>query len=98
MIFSALGVSSPLLKPIFKTFQFLYLNIVLEKINATIWFFTHFHLVFFLMSTFDVRRYNSSYLSCSYAPHAMKFTTFIEELEENNKSIFNTYEGFKILP
>ena len=97
LIFSTLGVSSPLLKPIFKTFQFLYLNIVLEKINATICFFTHFHVVF-LMSNFDVRRYNGSYLSCSYASRAMKFTTFIDELVEKDKSIFNTHGGFKIVP
>ena len=59
----------------------------MEKINATICFFTHFHVVF-LMSDFDVRRYNGSYLSCSYASHAMKFTTFIEELVEKNKINF----------
>ena len=50
------------------------------------------------MSNFDVRRYNGSYLSCSYASRAMKFTTFIEELVEKDKSIFNTHGGFKIVP
>ena len=36
-------------------------------INATACFFTHFLLVF-LMSNFDVRSYNDSYLSYFYAP------------------------------
>ena len=40
----------------------MYLNIVLEMINAT-----HLLLVF-LMSIFDIRRYNVSYLIWSYDP------------------------------
>ena len=48
-------------------------------INATIccFFFTYLPLAF-LMSIFDVRRYNGSYLSCSYAAHSMEFTASID--------------------
>ena len=45
-------------------------------ITATICFFTHLLLVF-LMSIFDVKRYNRSYLSCGYVPCPVKFTAFI---------------------
>ena len=79
-----------------KTFQFLYLDIVFKMIYATICFFTHF-LLAFLMSKFDVRRYNGSYLSCFYASRPMKFTTFIDESVEKKK-ISNTRGGFKVLP
>ena len=49
------------------------------------------------MSPFDVRKYNGSYLSCSYAPSPMKSSTFIDEWVAQNKSISNSHEGFKIL-
>ena len=31
------------------------------------------------MSNVDVRRYNGSYFSCSYAPRPTKFISFIDE-------------------
>ena len=55
-----------------------------------IYFFTHFRLVF-LMSNFDVRRLNGSYLSCSYAPRPMKFTTLLMKA----KPISSTHGGLK---
>ena len=58
---------------------------------------TRFFL-FFLMSNFDVRRYNGSYLSCWYGPRPLKFTTFVDESVEKNKSISSIDWGFKILP
>ena len=66
-------------------------------INANICFFTHLLLVF-LMSIFDVTRYDGSYLSCSYAPRPVKFTAFIAESVEKLKSFCSTRGGFKILP
>ena len=48
-------------------------------INATICFVFNNLLVVFLILIFDVRRYNSAYLSCVYVPRPMKFTTFIDE-------------------
>ena len=81
LIFSERGVSSSFLKRIFKTIKFLPLNIVFELINASICFFIYLLLVF-LMSIFDVRRYNGSYLSCSYALRPMKFIAFIAESVE----------------
>ena len=47
-------------------------------------FFTHLLLVF-LMSIFDVRRYNGSHLNCSYAPRPMKITAFIVESVAKHK-------------
>ena len=69
-------------------------------INATNSFLTliAFAFSFSLMSFFDVRRYNASYLSCSYAPRPMKFIAFIDELVEENKSISSKRGSFKILP
>ena len=61
-------------------------------ISATICFFTHFFLVF-LMSNFDVRRCNCSYLSCSHALCPMKFTIFIDESLEKNKINFHNRRG-----
>ena len=58
--FSAGSVRSSLLKRIFKTIQFLHLNVVVEIINAAICCFTHFLLVF-SMSIFDGRRYKGSF-------------------------------------
>ena len=55
-------------------------------INATISFFTHFLLVF-LMSIFDVRGYNGSCWSCSYAPRPVKFTTVIDKSVRKNNPI-----------
>ena len=46
------------------------------------------------MSIFDVRRYNSSYLSCSYASRPVKFTVFIVESLEKNKSISSNFGLF----
>ena len=66
-------------------------------INASTCFFTHWLLVF-LTSVFDVRRYNCSCLSCSYAPRPMKITAFIVESVEKNMSISSTHRCFKILP
>ena len=66
-------------------------------INATICFFTYFLLVF-LMSNFDVKRYNGLYLSCCYAPRPIKFTFFIDESVGKSKSISSPHGGFKILP
>ena len=51
--------------------------------NATINFFTHL-LLGLLMLTFDVRRYNGSYLSSAYVPRPTKFTSFIDESVEKN--------------
>ena len=48
---------------------------------------------FFLMSNFDVRRYNGSYLSCSYAPCPMKFTTFIDESVQEKINQFPSHTG-----
>ena len=38
------------------------------------------------------------YLSCSYGPRPMKFTTFTDESVEKNKSVSSTHGEFKILP
>ena len=54
---------------------------VFEIIDATLCFFTHLLLVF-LTSISDIKRYNGSYLSCSYDTRPMKFTVFISELVE----------------
>ena len=66
-------------------------------INATTCFCTHLLLIF-SMSIFDVRRYNGSYLSCSYVPRPMKFTVSIDESVEKVKSISSKHGGFKFLP
>ena len=58
--------------------------------NATICFLLICFL-FFLISIFDVRRYNGAYLSCAYVPRKMKFTKFIDEsVEKNNQFPANT--------
>ena len=62
-------------------------------INVNICFFTHLLLVF-LMSIFDVTRYDGSYLSCSYAPRPVKFTAFIAESVEKIKIILQHTRGF----
>ena len=50
------------------------------------------------MSVFDFRSYIGSYLSCFYSSRPKKFTAFIVESVEKNKSISSTHGGFKILP
>ena len=65
-------------------------------INATICLLTHLLLVL-LVSFFDVRRYNGSYLSCSYAPCPMRFTAFIVESVVKNYQFPAIHGGFKIL-
>ena len=59
---------------------------------------THLLLVFFLISIFDVRWFNGAYLSYAYVPRLMKFTKFMDESVEKNKSISRTQVGYKILP
>ena len=51
--------------------------------------FTYLFLVLF----FDIRKYNSAYLSCAYVPRPIKFTTFINESVGKNKSISSTHGG-----
>ena len=42
------------------------------------------------MTILDVRRYNGSYLSCTYVTNPMKFTAFIDESAEENQFPANT--------
>ena len=56
-----------------------------------VFFFTHLLLVF-LISIFDVRRYNGAYLSCAYVSRPMKFTTFIDKSQEKINQ-FPAYTG-----
>ena len=51
----------------------------------------------FLMSIFDVTRYDGSYLCCTYVSRAMKFTAFIYESVEKNKSISSKQVDFEII-
>ena len=62
-------------------------------INATIYFIASFAFSLFLISIFDVRRYNGEYLSRAYVPHLMKFTSFMDESVEKNKSTSSTQGG-----
>ena len=50
------------------------------------------------MSIFDVTRYDGSYLCCTYVSRAMKFTAFIYESVEKNKSISSKQVDFEIIP
>ena len=52
-------------------------------------FSTHL-LLLLIMPILDVRRYNGSYLSCSYIPRPVKFTVFIFEPVERIKSVSST--------
>ena len=52
--------------------------------------FTHLFLAFF--------NFNGAYLSCAYVPRLVKFTTFMDESVEENKSISSTQGDYKILP
>ena len=65
-------------------------------INATFCFFTHLLFVF-LISIFDIKRFNDAYLSCTYVPRTVKFTTFIDESVGKNKLISSKPAGHKIL-
>ena len=64
--------------------------------NATFCFFTHL-LFIFLISIFDVERFNDAYLSCTYVPRTVKFTTFIDESVGKYKSISSKPAGHTIL-
>ena len=74
------------------------MNIVFEIINATITFIYLFAFSLFLISIFDVRRYNGVYLSCVYVPRLLKFTAFMDELAEKNTSVSSTHGIYKVLP
>ena len=59
-------------------------------------FFTHLLFVF-QISFFDIRRYNTAYWICPYVLRPMKFTTFIDESVEKNKSVSYRHGGYKFL-
>ena len=58
--------------------------------------FTHLLLVFSIL-LFDVRRYNSTYLSCAYVPCPVKFTMFTEESVRKSKWISSTNGSYTFL-
>ena len=65
-------------------------------INATICFFFYYLILVFLMSTFDVKRYDGTYLSCNRCPPSSEIYC-IWWISTKKYSVPANRWGFKIL-